>query len=147
MVFHIHMCQTIVCSQSNNDLAYEITTKRESKIKLLAGLSSALSLYHHLQVPRGWRVVRDRENALSEMSFHQKVKYESIKRLHLICPFKLAPLIIINSLHYISQLNYMCYKGIIALKDAYCDPSSFPSGADFSLVINKVCSSRRCWQA
>lgn len=31
----------------------------------------------------------------------------------------------------------MCYKGIIALKDAYRDPSSLQSGAEFSLVINK----------
>lgn len=30
----------------------------------------------------------------------------------------------------------MCYKGIIALKDAYRDPSSLQSG-EFSLVINK----------
>lgn len=71
------------------------------------------------------------------MAFIKKLKYESIKTLHLICPFKLAPLIIINSLHYISLLNYMCYKGIIALKDAYRDPSSLQSGVEFSLVINK----------
>lgn len=31
----------------------------------------------------------------------------------------------------------MCYKGIIALKDAYCDPSSLQSGVEFSLAINK----------
>lgn len=31
----------------------------------------------------------------------------------------------------------MCYKGIIALKDAYCDPSSLQSGVEFSLLISK----------
>lgn len=31
----------------------------------------------------------------------------------------------------------MRYKGIIALKDAYCDPSSLQSDGKFSLVINK----------
>lgn len=31
----------------------------------------------------------------------------------------------------------MCYKGIIALKDAYCDPSSLQSGVEFCLVISK----------
>lgn len=31
----------------------------------------------------------------------------------------------------------MCYKGIIALKDAYRDPSSCKSDAEFSLVINR----------
>lgn len=58
-------------------------------------------------------------------------------KLYLICPFKLPPLIIINLLHYISIPNYMCYKGIIALKDAYRDPSSLQSVAKFSLVINR----------
>lgn len=80
------------------------------------------------------------EAVKTEMAFIKKkknIKYESIKTLHLLCPLKLAPLIIINSLHYISLFNYMCYKEIIALKDAYRDPSSFQSGGEFSLVINK----------
>lgn len=82
-------------------------------------------------------MVRGSEDVQTELAFIKKVKYERIKTLHLICPFKLASLIIINSLHHISLLNYMCYKGIIALKDAYCDPSSFQSGVEFSMVINK----------
>lgn len=70
-------------------------------------------------------------------SASKKVKYGSFKTLHLICLFKLAPLITINLPHYISPPNYMCYKGIIALKDAYRDPSSSKSDAEFSLVINR----------
>lgn len=84
--------------------------------------------------------VRGRKDVKTEMTFIEKVKYESIKTLHLICPFKLVPLIIINLLHYISLLNYMCYKGIIALKDAYCYPSSLQSGGEFSLVIKTRCA-------
>lgn len=80
-------------------------------------------------------MVRGGEDVQTEMAFIKKVKYECIKTLHLICQFKLAPLIIINSLHYISLLNYMCYKGIIALKDAYCDLSSLQSGVELFLVI------------
>lgn len=85
-------------------------------------------------------MVRGSEDVQTEMAFIKRVKYESIKTLHLICPSKLAPLIIINSLHYISLLNYMCYKGIIALKHAYCDLSSLQSDVEFSLVINKRCA-------
>lgn len=70
-------------------------------------------------------------------AFIEKVKYEIIKSMHLICPLKFVPLIIINVLHYISLLNYMCYKGIIGLKDAYRDPSSLQSGSEFSRLINK----------
>lgn len=133
------MQRFIVCPNSDN--VGFVLLKYTDNVCIKLNSSQVYHLHHlspvTLQVSRDWYVVRSSEDIQTEMAFIKKVKYESIKTLLLICPFKLAPLIIINLLHYISLLNYMCYKVIIALKDAYCDPSSLQSGVEFSLVINK----------
>lgn len=109
---------------------YKIYTKSENQAIGFRCISS-----FHFHDSWDW-FVQQGQSDLKDLQKKKSWKMTALK-LYLICPFKLPPLIIINLLHYISIPNYMCYKGIIALKDAYRDPSSLQSVAKFSLVINR----------
>lgn len=53
---------------------------------------------------------------LTDALLHNTQKNDDVKPSPLICLLELAPWIIIHLLHYISPLNYTCYKGKLPRK-------------------------------